>query len=217
MKRFIFLLVSACLVLPLMAEDKESRAMNPHELRLGWGDQHFEHLIWHASPQPQNTLPASYTATYGEHYRYTQHWFINYQYRFNHWFSLGGIVDGSGVVWDNVTRNGKGEELSRDPNHSVYNIALMPSVNLTYLHHPYVSMYFALSAGLDINGGSEVDGKGRHTVCAPALDIRLIGVSANYRNWFAAVDVGAMVAMNGGQYIYLLGSRLFTASIGVRF
>jgi len=42
-------------------------------------------------------------------------------------------------------------------------------------------------------------------------------VSANYNNWFAAVDFGAMVAMNGGQHIYLLGSRLFTASIGVRF
>ena len=217
MKRIFLLFMCACFVLPLMAEDKETRAMNPHELRLGWGDQHFEHLIWHSSPYPANTLPTTYTATYGEHYRYTQHWFIDYQYRLNHWFSFGGIADGSGVVWDKVTRNGAGDELSREKNHSLYNIVLMPSLNLTYLHHQYVSMYFGLGAGLDINGGTEVDGQGRHTVCAPAIDIRLIGISANYGNWFMAVDLGAMVAMNGGQYIYLLGSRLFTASIGVRF
>jgi len=217
MKRFLFLFLSACFVLPLMAEDKESRAATPHELRLGWGDQHFEHLVWHASPRPANTLPANYSAVYGENYRYTQHWFVNYQYRFNHWFSLGGLVDGSGVVWDNVTRDGRGDELSREKNHSLYNIVIMPTVNFTYLHHKYVSMYFAIGTGLDINGGTEKEPDGAKTVCATAADIRLIGVSANYNNWFAAVDFGAMVAMNGGQHIYLLGSRLFTASIGVRF
>lgn len=203
--------------LPLMAEDKESRATTPNEIRIGWGDQHFEHLVWHASPRPANTLPDNYTATYSERYRYSQHWFVDYQYRLNHWFSFGGIFDGSGVVWDNVTRNGKGEEVSRDKNHSLYNLVIMPSVNFTYLHHQYVSMYFGLGIGMDINGGTEKEPSGKKTVCSMAADIRLIGISANYKNWFMAVDMGAMVAMNGGQHIYLLGSRLFTASVGVRF
>lgn len=216
-KRLILLLLTGCLALPLIAEDEDHRGMNPHMLRIGWGDQHFEHLAWHATPQPLNTLPVSYSAVYGEHYRYTQHWFIEYQNRINRWFSYGGLVDGSGVVWDNVTRNGKGDETARDKNHSLFNIVLMPTIYFTYFHHPYVSLYSGLGVGLDINGGTETDAMGRKTVAAPAFNLSLLGVSAWYRNWFLAVELGAMLAFNDGQNIYLGGSRLISASIGVTF
>lgn len=216
-KRLILPLLLACLALPLMAEDESHRSMNPHLLRIGWGDQHFEHLAWHATPKPKNTLPATYREKYDEHFRYTQHWFIEYQNRLNRWFSYGGMIDGSGVVWDQVTRNGQGEEIDRVKNRSLFNLVIMPSVYFTYFHHQYVSLYSGLGVGLDINGGTELDVKGRKTVAAPAANLTVLGVSAWYRSWFASVELGGMMALTGGQDIYLFGSRLFSASIGVTF
>ena len=78
---------------------------NPHEFRIGWGDQLFETLVWYN--QPHSTLyPESYVGQYEERYRYTQHWFAEYQYRVRYWFNVGAMVDYSGVVWDKVQRNG---------------------------------------------------------------------------------------------------------------
>lgn len=217
MKRLLPILMTLCLVLPLMAEDVTHRAEHPHMLRLAWGDQHFEHIAWHASLQPVNNLPATYTATYNESFRYTQHWSLEYQNRLNHWFSYGGLVDGSGVLWDQVMRNGLGQELSRDPGHHLYNLVMMPTVYFTYLHHPYVSLHSGLGIGLNINGGSEKDMYGRTVVCAPAVNLTLIGISAWYKEWFASVDLGAMLSMTNGQTIYMFGSRIFSVAIGVTF
>ena len=213
----LLLLLFLCLTLPVSAENKEHRSSNPHMLRIGWGDQQFEHLAFHATPQPINTLPVSQTAVYDEHFRYTQHWFVEYQNRVNHWFSYGGLIDGSGVVWDKVTRNGVGDEIARDKNHSLYNIVVMPTIYFTYLYHQYVSLYSGLGAGIDINGGTEKDYRGRNTVAAPALNITALGVSVGDKGWYASFELGAMMALTGGQHIYLLGSRVFSLSIGATF
>lgn len=216
-KRLILPLLLASMALPMFAESKESRSAHPHMLRIGWGDQAFEHLIWHAKPQPNNIMPATYSAVYEEHFRYSQHWFVEYQNRVNHWFSYGGMIDGSGVVWDEVTRNGQGVEVMRDNNHSFYNLVIMPTVYFTYLYHPYVSLFSGLGIGMDINGGTEKDFKGRNTVVAPALNLTFLGLSAGYKGWFASVELGALVALTGGQSIYLLGSRLVSVSVGATF
>ena len=209
--------LALCLALPVCAEDESHRSMNPHMIRIGWGDQHFEHVVWHATPQPMNKLPETYSAKYSEHFRYTQHWSAEYQYRFNRWFSLGGLVDGSGVMWDDVIRNGLGNEMSRTPDRSVFNIVAMPTIYFTYLHHEYVSLHSGLGMGFNINGGTEVDTYGRKTVCASALNLTLIGISAWYHSWFASLEMGALISLNDGQNIYMFGSRLFSATIGVTF
>lgn len=217
MKRILYTVIALCLALPLLAESESHREMNPHMLRVAWGDQHFEYLIWHASATPVNNLPESYNAIYLEHFRYTQHWSLEYQYRLNRWFSYGGLVDGSGVMWDAVKRNGLNKEISRDNNHSLYNIIAMPTIYFTYLHHEYVSLHSGLGIGLDINGGTETDGQGRTTVCAPAMNLTLIGISAWYKNWFASAELGTMLSLKDGQHIYQFGSRLVSVAIGVTF
>ena len=55
----------------------------PHDLRIGWGDQMFETLIWRDRGYYRD-LPGSYEASYDENYRYTQHWFVEYLYNFNY-------------------------------------------------------------------------------------------------------------------------------------
>lgn len=210
---FSLLLLPAC----IFAESLSQRSMNPHELRIGWGDQLFEHMMWHSTVQPANSLPATFQQDYNESVRYTQHWFAEYQYRYNDWFSYGGQIGGAGVLWDKVTRNGKGDEVARIKNRCFYNILILPTIYFTYYHHDYVSLYSGLGLGLDINAGTEKDFDNRLTVCAPAINVTLFAVRANYNNWFASFEMGGVTALNNFNEIYLLGSRVLTLSLGLTF
>ena len=187
----------------------------PHHLRVGWGDQLFETLMWRDLGH-YTDLPKDYEAKYDENFRYTQHWFVEYLYRLNYRYSFGLLMDYSGVVWDNVLRNGKGEEVGRETNKAFHNIAFVPMVRFSYCRYEYVSLYSAIGAGLNINTGTEVDYKGRKTAVAPAINITLLGVCAGKGRWYGAVEIGGMLSFNGAEEVYMLGSRIMTASVGVR-
>ena len=201
----------------LFAETKEDRQYMPHELRVGWGDQLFESLVWHNPTSIVTTMPESSTFEYKERYRHNQHLWLEYQYRFNYWFSLGGMFDMSEVGWDKVTRDGKGKELARDKRNYFYNAVIMPTVRFTYFHHENVNIYSGLGIGLDINGGTETDGRGKHTALGTAVNLTLVGISANYKRYFVAFDYGGMYALKNANAIYMLKSRMFNLSIGARF
>lgn len=217
MKKLLIILLLWVSVSATYAETKIDRAEKRSELRIGWGDQLFESLVWHDPASVITTMPADYSALYHEDYKYIQHLFAEYQYRSSHWLSIGLLLDGSAVTWSDVTRNGQGKETRRDPGHSFYNIVVMPTVRATYFHHPNLNFYSSIGLGVLVNGGTELDGKGRHTVTAPALDIRLIGLSVNYRRCFLSVDYGGMYSLSDSNTIFLAKSRMFTASLGVRF
>lgn len=187
----------------------------PHELRIGWGDQLFETLMWYNKPY-YTLYPEAFIGEYEENYRYTQHWFLEYQYRIKYWFNFGALVDYSGVIWDKVMRNGKGEELNREENRHFHNIAVLLTLRFTYLHSKYVSMYSGLGAGLNINTGSETDFWGRQTVMAPALNFTVLGLSVGNEQWFGALEFGGLYSLMSSNEIYLAGSRMFTASVGVK-
>ena len=200
-----------------MAETKWDHVNRRNEIRIGWGDQLFESLVWHNPTSITTTMPAEATYQYKERYRHNQHIWVEYQYRFKHWFSLGAMVDMSEVGWDLVTRNGQGTELARDKKNYFYNLVIMPTIRFTYFHHPNVNIYSGLGIGMDINGGTEVDGKGRHTVLGAAVNFTLVGVSANYDRWFCAFDLGGMYALKNANAIYMASSRIMNVSIGARF
>ena len=187
----------------------------PHHLRVGWGDQLFETLIWRDLGH-QNDLPQDYEAKYDENFRYTQHWFVEYLYCLNYRYSFGLLMDYSGVIWDRVVRNGQGKEISRERDRNFHNIVIIPTVRFSYFHHDYVSLYSALGVGLNVNTGTELI-KGRATVVAPAANITLLGMRVGKGCFYGAVEIGAMAALNNAYEVYMFGSRLFTASIGVRF
>lgn len=188
----------------------------PHEVRIGWGDMLFEMLVWHESAYP-TALPEQYMEVYNEQFRYTQHWFAEYMYNASYWYSLGCLVDYSGVLWDKVMRNGRGEELSRDKNHWFSNISIVPTIRFSYYRSPYVSLYSSLGVGLNINTGSELDFKGRRTAMVPVVNISLLGVRVGHGRWFGAVELGGMISLLSTNEVYMLGSRLFTASFGYCF
>ena len=188
----------------------------PHQLRIGWGDQMFETLVWYHQTHP-TIYPESYIGQYEEDFRYVQHWFAEYQYRVKYWFNVGAMVDYSGVLWDKVRRNGKGEELDREADCSFHNIAIMLTMHFTYFHSKHVSLYSGLGAGMNINTGSEVDYLDRHTAVAPALNITALGMNVGNNRWFGAVEFGGLYSLANINEVYMAGSRMFTVSVGCRF
>lgn len=188
----------------------------PHEVRIGWGDMLFEMLVWHESAYP-TALPEEYMAIYNEQFRYTQHWFAEYMYNASYWYSIGCMLDFSGVLWEEVTRNGHGEVLTREKNHWFSNISIVPTIRFSYYRSPYVSLYSSLGVGLNINTGSELDFKGRRTAMVPVVNISLLGVRVGHGRWFGAVELGGMISLLSTNEVYMLGSRLFTASFGYCF
>ena len=200
-----------------MAETKWDHLTWRNEIRLGWGDQLFESLMWHNPTNITTTMPASYQQTYHENYRHHQHIWLEYQYRFKHWFSLGGMMDMSEVGWDDVTRNGAGAELSRSGGHYFYNLVFMPTIRFTYFHHEYVNLYSGIGIGMDINGGTETNAKGQRTEVGAAVNFTVFGVSANYKRWFWTVDFGGMYALKNANAIYMASSRIINVGLGARF
>lgn len=189
---------------------------NPHQLRVGWGDQLFESLMWYN--QLHSTIyPESFVEEYSEEYRYLQHWFVEYQYRVRYWFNVGAMVDYSGVLWDKVKRNGKGDEVNREKNCDFHNIAIMVTTRFTYMHSKYVSLYSGLGAGLNINTGSEIDYRNRKTALAPALSLTVLGMNVGNERWFGAVEFGGLYSLMNIHEVYMAGSRMFTVSVGCRF
>ena len=218
MKRYLFIfLVLLSGLSTAFAETKWDYHTWRNEIRIGWGDQLFESLMWHNPTTYTKTLPASYRQLYHENYRHHQHLWVEYQWRFTHWFSLGGMFDMSEVGWDDVTRNGAGIEVLRDPNHYFYNIVIMPTIRFTYFYHPNVNFYSALGMGIDINGGTEKNMYGKTTEVGFAINGTVFGVSANYDRWFMTVDFGGMTALRNANSIYMALSRIMNVSVGVRF
>lgn len=199
------------------AENKWTHITQRNELRIGWGDQLFESLIWHNPTSIITTMPDSYQQVYKENYSYNQHVWMEYQWRFTHWFSLGAMVDFSHVGWDEVTRNGKGAELNRKEEQFFYNAVIMPTIRFTYFHHENVNFYSGLGIGLDINGGTETNALGNHTDVGVAINLTVFGISANYQRWFWTVDCGGLYALKNMNTIFLMSSRIVNVGMGVRF
>lgn len=199
------------------AENKWTHITQRNELRIGWGDQLFESLIWHNPTSIITTMPDSYQQVYKENYSYNQHVWMEYQWRFTHWFSLGAMVDFSHVGWDEVTRNGKGAELNRKEEQFFYNAVIMPTIRFTYFHHENVNFYSGLGVGLDINGGTETNALGNHTDVGAAINLTVFGISANYQRWFWTVDCGGLYALKNMNSIFLMSSRIVNMGMGVRF
>lgn len=199
------------------AENKWTHITQRNELRIGWGDQLFESLIWHNPTSIITTMPDSYQQVYKENYSYNQHVWMEYQWRFTHWFSLGAMVDFSHVGWDEVTRNGKGAELNRKEEQFFYNAVIMPTIRFTYFHHENVNFYSGLGIGLDINGGTETNALGNHTDVGTAINLTVFGISANYQRWFWTVDCGGLYALKNMNTIFLMSSRIVNVGMGVRF
>lgn len=187
----------------LPALTREERMSVRNELRIGWGDMLYERAMYHNSNSTNR-------------YRYTGHIFAEYQYYLRPWFSIGVQADYEQVWWD-VIREGIQPLPTPGKDHFFYNVCLMPAVCFTYCHHPHLNLYSELMLGVGVNGGTETDMYGRTLAWTPAWGFTLLGIKAGGKHCFATVEIGALNAVAGRNFIYMLGSRIFSASIGCNF
>ena len=216
-KKFYILIALFCVFGTVSAETKWDYLNQRNEIRIGWGDQLFESLIWHNPTSITTTMPASWQQVYHEDYHYNQHLWVEYQWRFKSWFALGAMMDMSEVNWSDVVRNGKGEVISRDPHHYFFNLVFMPTIRFTYFHHPNVNLYSGLGIGIGINGGTETNMYNHYTDIGAAVNFTVFGVSANYQRWFMTVDFGGLYSLKNANTIFMASSRIINVGVGARF
>lgn len=172
------------------------------EWRLGWGDMMYETGVYYNTPTDFK-------------HSYSGHIFGEYQYNLNSWLGVGGEIDWEGVWWTH--RDGSFTAPTAERKANYFNLSIMPTVRFTYYRKGIVTMYSGVGLGLNINGGTEIDYKGRQTVCAPVLNITAYGISLNWNpHWFGTFEIGGLNSLNGKQEIFMIGSRLFSISIGYR-
>lgn len=192
MKRFALLLIGL-LALPVCAGafDHEQNATLKHEVRIGWGGAGYERAVFYNSYTRQN-------------YRYSGHIFGEYQYHFNHWLSAGLQLDWEKVSWNS--------------NQYFTNFSILPDVRFTYFKRPWVNMYSGIGIGMCINSGTEIDSRGRKTVCSPATNLTLFGISVTHpKGFFGSFEIGGIDAAVSKNEIYMAASRILSISFGYRF
>lgn len=213
--RFALLILLLLCAAGSTARTKEEVMARPHEIRVGWADQLFEQVFW------RNEVPyvmaASQSRVYKQNYRYRQHYWIEYQYSLAPWFSTGLMMDHSCVHWDNVTINGAGQELARNKDQRFYNMIMMPSMRITYMHKPHLEIYSELGLGFDLNGGTERNEKGRRLSLGYGYDLRPIGVRYNYKAAFVSADIGRTFAFRDSDHVFLAMGRIMAVSVGFTF
>ena len=205
--RKLLLILTTLLPLTLMAEEMADRSWRLHEIRIGYGDPMFETMVWHTSP-------TYFTLEKTMNYKFTGHIFAEYHYRPNAWFSYGGQIDYQQVFWM------KEDLVNGDykyTNHNFFDISVMPTIRFTFFWSEYVNLYCGMGAGLLINGGTDKDYQGHQVAFAPVTDLRLLGVSVGKEMFFGTFDIGGMFSLTNTNTIYMVGSRIFSASIGLRF
>ena len=181
----------ATLLLPLWAS-----AQTPsNEVRIGWGDPLFETAVYY-----NNSTKTGY--------HYSGHIFAEYQRSILSWLGVGFETDFESVSWTMVKEGDKG---------NYFNLSFFPTVRFTYFRKGMVTMYSGLGLGVNINGGTETDYRGRKTICAPLVDITAYAISLNRGNFFGTFEIGALNAVNGKNEIFMAGSRLLAISLGYRF
>lgn len=187
----------------MYALDREKQISLRNEVRVGWGDMLYETAMYHTTWTTNN-------------YRYTGHLFAEYQHWFKRWLSVGVQADYEQVWWDIAPDKATGASGEKKEGH-FYNVSLLPTVRFTYFFHPYLNLYSSVYLGMTVNGGTEQDMYLRHTAVTPAWGFTLLGIKAGGEHVFGTLEIGGLNALTNKNLIYMLGSRVFTLSVGYNF
>ena len=201
MKRIIFImtLVMACTIWnSAQAETKETRAENPHELRLGVGDC----SIYYA----QRYSPKASYVDARVFDLILPNIFVEYQYRVNSWLSAGLQVNAIGDVYSDIT---VGSWELAIATYSEGWVHVIPTATFTYFHRDWVNLY----SGIGVGYAMQLETKDQtrniwHTFAAQAT---LLGISVGRDHWFGTFEAGALFTGRS------MPDRCFNFAVGYRF
>lgn len=182
MKKSIFLSIILLFSLTTtFAETKEERKQHPHELRIGVADGMIDFAKEKINNAPNMYLNSNYVGMY----------FVEYQYRLNHWLGLGMQVRASGAVYDyksaiiDETTGAYTDEYEIENDCYRVSTFFMPKANFTYYHHPWVNLYSSVGLGLLM----ESFNTGINNLYG-TLPVTFLGVSVGKKQWFGAAEIG---------------------------
>ena len=202
MKRIIFILtiLIACVAWnTTLAETKETRAENPHELRIGVGDCSI-YYAQRYSPHPGGYVDAR------EFDVLLPNIFVEYQYRVNSWLSAGLQVNAIGDVYSDITVGCWGSAIAT---YSEGWLHVIPSATFTYFSREWVNLYSGIGVGYAVQIESKNTTRNVwHTFAAQAT---LLGISVGKNHWFGSFEAGAL--FTGRSF----PDRCFNFSVGYRF
>lgn len=209
-----FMLPFAC----ASAAEADSLAFKSrHEVRFGVGDMMFETLIWN------NDIHKDYSrALQGSVFRedrnyvYSPHINAEYAWHVLPWLSVGAMVDFQITGWKRYWYDNGNREVAVT-NENFTNICILPTVRFNYFRREHVGLYSAISAGVDFNGGTEVDGFGRYVQVGVAADLRFIGVMVGNRHWWGYAELGGIYALRNKNCMYLMNSEIFRVGASYKF
>ena len=203
------------------AAERAARRVDPtfkNEVRVGWGDPLFETLMYHNSVHyVYQNLPETMTFTEKSGFRYSGHFFAEYQRRLSRVWSVGCKVDWEKVSWNTSTYKGGSETVVASSKQYFCNFSITPGVRVNWLNRSHFGMYSQLGVGLAVNSGSESDYLGRTKIVAPAFDLCAVGAHYDYGHWTAAAEIGGLTAFNSGYEVLMVLSRMFSISVGYKF
>ena len=205
-----------CMQVSAQSADASVWPSAKHEVRIGWGDMMFESVAFADSPNHgwanPDKLPNNYVVTEQCYHRYTGHIFADYHYNVLKWLAVGGQIDFEGIFWKEINYSKYHYQVGDVTDIKNYNIVLMPTVRFTYFHSQWVNLYSGLGLGMNI----ACDNSGK-AEAAIAFNLNLFSVCAGNEHWFGAVEFGLLNSLKNTNNIYMVGSRILSASIGYRF
>jgi hypothetical protein len=212
MKRIIFtltILIACATWNTTLAETKETRAENPHELRIGVGDCSIYYAQRYSTPVPPPVVPGAEEIGDSRHfYLILPNIFIDYQYRVNSWFAAGVQVN---TIWDKGTNShytlGAKDFLLDDFTEGWVHV--IPSATFTYFHRDWVNLYSGIGVGYAMQ--LETKGKTRNIWHTFAAQATLLGISVGKNHWFGSFEAGAL--FTGRSF----PDRCFNFAVGYRF
>ena len=201
MKRIIIImtLLMACTIWnSAQAETKETRAENPHELRLGVGDC----SIYYA----QRYSPKASYVDARVFDLILPNIFVEYQYRVNSWLSVGLQVNAIGDVYSDIT---VGSWELAIATYSEGWVHVIPTTTFTYFHRNWVNLYSGIGVGYAMQ--LETKGKTRNIWHTFAAQATLLGISVGRDHWFGTFEAGALFTGRS------MPDRCFNFAVGYRF
>jgi hypothetical protein len=217
MKRLIFtltILIAGVAWNSAQAETKETRAENPHELRIGVGDCSIYYAQRYTTPLPPPSVPSA-VVQYSQRPLDGRHLslilpniFIDYQYRVNSWFAAGVQVN---TIWDKgtISHYNRGANDFQLVDFTEGWLHVIPSATFTYFSREWVNLY----SGIGVGYAMQIESKNTtrnvwHTFAAQAT---LLGISVGKNHWFGSFEAGAL--FTGRSF----PDRCFNFSVGYRF
>jgi hypothetical protein len=120
-----------------------------------------------------------------------------YHYRVAPWFWIGVSTNYSyynKVIKVRYSWNGP---LCEVGSRSYHLLGIMPDIRFSYLNRPHVTLYSALSAGVDVHISGKYEGDKQYKDYYPdqlfysAVHATLFGVKAGGKHWFGSFELGA--------------------------